>query len=387
MTDNLSYDTFLSYNAKDRDYVESIASSLQEEAGLAVFFDLWSIIPGDSWQEALEEGLAQASTCVIFFGKHGLGPWQRQEMRAALERRVEEEGFRVIPVILPDSENLSPGDLPSFLGQFSCLDLRRFSVEESISELVVGILGQNDQAEAVSRSAAERFALARDTALALIDKSEKVDSLYPWRAMRGSFSFWRAALILYLVCYYLFYLLFWWIGESFQYPTLGMFDHELPGDYFLSLGIFTVVGLVAGAVLALPWVWRRRKHYREALQRYRSILDKAEALHLISARNTSIHSVLRSSCPHCGESVGIALESANERSKRFLASMVCRYAFLAALVTSAALFLTETRTAATSSLLGAGLFLLFLKWPRLVSRSQCLVCGQESSRQISLASV
>jgi hypothetical protein len=51
------YDVFLSYNSDDREAVELIARHIREEAHLEPFLDRWHLIPGEPWQEAIEEAL------------------------------------------------------------------------------------------------------------------------------------------------------------------------------------------------------------------------------------------------------------------------------------------------------------------------------------------
>ena len=81
------YDVFLSHTSGDKDSVERIARRLRAEAQLEPFLDKWHLIPGEPWQEALEEALDQSRTCAVFLGK-ALGPWQNEEMRSALEEQV-----------------------------------------------------------------------------------------------------------------------------------------------------------------------------------------------------------------------------------------------------------------------------------------------------------
>jgi hypothetical protein len=82
--------------------VSDLAAKL-EERGLACWLDEWNLIPGNPWQPAIEEALGQCDTCLVFFGPHGLGPWHNEEMRLALQRRVNssDRKLRVLPIILP----------------------------------------------------------------------------------------------------------------------------------------------------------------------------------------------------------------------------------------------------------------------------------------------
>jgi hypothetical protein len=106
-------DAFLSYNRVDRNAVQALARYLKEKAKLDVWLDQWNLLPGDAWQEEIDLVLDRSRTCVIFWGKSGLGPWQHEEMRAALERRVTERDYRIVPVLLPGC--LSPEKMPAFL--------------------------------------------------------------------------------------------------------------------------------------------------------------------------------------------------------------------------------------------------------------------------------
>jgi hypothetical protein len=97
------YDVFLSHNSKDKPAVETFAARLMDEAGIKVWLDKWNLIPGEPWQEEIERALDQSQTCAVFLGPGGFGGWHHEEMRAALNRRVEGRTpkFRVIPVLLP----------------------------------------------------------------------------------------------------------------------------------------------------------------------------------------------------------------------------------------------------------------------------------------------
>ena len=110
------FHVFLSHNSADKPAVEELARRLKAE-GIEGWFDKWHLIPGEPWQEALERALADSATVAVFVGPSGFGPWQNEEMRAALARRVSEsEGsFRVIPVLLPGATREERSRLPTFL--------------------------------------------------------------------------------------------------------------------------------------------------------------------------------------------------------------------------------------------------------------------------------
>jgi len=105
MLPELKYDVFLSHNSKDKPQVAALARHLREEHGLRPFLDEWHLVPGEASQPALEEAL-RASRCVaVFVGPEGIGPWQNEEMRAAITRAVRtRDDYRVIPVLLPGAD-------------------------------------------------------------------------------------------------------------------------------------------------------------------------------------------------------------------------------------------------------------------------------------------
>ena len=87
------YDVFLSHNRADKVSVEQLAVRLEDETGLKPFLDKWHLVPGEPWQEAIEEALDNSAACAVFLGSGGLGSWENEEMRAALERRVRAKHF------------------------------------------------------------------------------------------------------------------------------------------------------------------------------------------------------------------------------------------------------------------------------------------------------
>src|SRR5262249_45042854 len=111
---------FLSHNAKDKPQVEALARQLLDR-GLRPWLDKWEIVPGRSWQEALQDAIDQASAVLVCIGAHGLGSVQLPEVEAALDRAFEDPARLVIPVFLPGAQAV---ELPHFLKHCSPLDLR-----------------------------------------------------------------------------------------------------------------------------------------------------------------------------------------------------------------------------------------------------------------------
>src|SRR5271166_5533676 len=112
----MPFNVFLSHSSTDKPAVEELARRLAKE-GIQAWLDKWHLIPGDSWQPAIEKALAESETCAVFVGPSGFGPWQNEEMRAAIDQRVRDSDrrFRVIPVLLPGARRAERSSLPTFL--------------------------------------------------------------------------------------------------------------------------------------------------------------------------------------------------------------------------------------------------------------------------------
>jgi len=135
------YDVFLSHAGGDKPAVERLATKLRE-AGVEPFLDKWHLIPGQPWQEALEEALDESRTCAVFIGKV-IGPWQNEEMRSALAERVRDHSIRVIPVLLPGGKEPGKEVLPRFLRRLTWVDFRAdLDDEDAFGRLLAGIRGE-----------------------------------------------------------------------------------------------------------------------------------------------------------------------------------------------------------------------------------------------------
>jgi energy-coupling factor transporter ATP-binding protein EcfA2 len=120
MTSENPYDTFLSYNSRDRALAKRLAERLRAE-GLTPFVDFWELLGGRPWPPALEKALENSRACTVLIGPHGLGRWQIREMYAALDRQVRDPDFPVIPLLIPGGN-----EVPStFLRLNTWVDMRR----------------------------------------------------------------------------------------------------------------------------------------------------------------------------------------------------------------------------------------------------------------------
>jgi hypothetical protein len=141
MTEAIQYDVFLSHSSADKPTVEILARRLVE-AGLTPWLDTWNLVPGEPWQEAIEEALEACQTVAVFLGPSGIGSWENEEMRSALEERVRDRSRRVIPVLLPGAPDPREKPLPRFLRRMTWVDFRGgLDDEDAFQRLVAGIRG------------------------------------------------------------------------------------------------------------------------------------------------------------------------------------------------------------------------------------------------------
>jgi hypothetical protein len=139
----MPFHVFLSHSSTDKPAVEELARRLAGE-GIQAWLDKWHLIPGDPWQPAIEKALAESETCAVFIGPSGFGPWQNEEMRAAIDRRVRDSGrqFRVIPVLLPGAHRAERSSLPTFLAATTWVEFRdSLDDPDAFHRLVWGIRG------------------------------------------------------------------------------------------------------------------------------------------------------------------------------------------------------------------------------------------------------
>jgi tetratricopeptide (TPR) repeat protein len=138
-----NFDVFLSHSSKDKPAVETIARLLRDEHQIKAWLDKWNLVPGEAWQDALEDALDDSQTFAVFLGPSGIGPWENEEMRSAIEDRVQDKSRRVIPVLLPGAPDNKDLKIPRFLRRATWVDFRSgLDDKEALYRLFCGITGQ-----------------------------------------------------------------------------------------------------------------------------------------------------------------------------------------------------------------------------------------------------
>jgi hypothetical protein len=140
----MKFDVFLSHNSEDKPAVEVIGLLLQEAYNLKCWLDKWYLVPGEPWQEALEKALDDSQAVAVFIGPNTISLWENEEMRNALEERVQNKSRRVIPVLLPGAPDKESLKLPRFLRRLTWVDFRTGGLHDisALHRLYCGISGK-----------------------------------------------------------------------------------------------------------------------------------------------------------------------------------------------------------------------------------------------------
>jgi len=138
--EDFKWDVFLSYHNPDDISVEQIAKKLTERE-LKVWWDRWEVAPGDDFQEKLWEGLTRSWATAVFIGPKTLGRWQDKEVKAAIDKQVN-DGKPVFAVFLPGIPEPDKVDI-GFLKLFSRVAFESLNEERALNRIYFGITGIN----------------------------------------------------------------------------------------------------------------------------------------------------------------------------------------------------------------------------------------------------
>ncbi|MBU1751228.1 MAG: caspase family protein [Chloroflexi bacterium] len=142
MTDQHPHHIFFSYSPETYDFVEPLARRLRSDARLSFWFGPWHSVLGVPIQEQMEEALREAQACAVFISTGEVRGWQNEQVRTAIQTRVEDEpAYRIIPVLVPGAVRLHKQDLPPFLRRYEAVEFSGPDDEHAFKRLLAGILG------------------------------------------------------------------------------------------------------------------------------------------------------------------------------------------------------------------------------------------------------
>jgi hypothetical protein len=151
---------FLSYNAKDLGLMQSLEAALRRKDTQAkIFFAPKSLQAGGLWLPALASEIAQATAFLLLVGENGISPWQAMEYYEALDRRVKQQDFPVVLVLLDGQP--APG-LP-FLRQLHWVITADPASDKSLAQMMDAVSGSAGSTEELWRHTAPYRGLAAMT--------------------------------------------------------------------------------------------------------------------------------------------------------------------------------------------------------------------------------
>jgi|SRR6516164_3552766 hypothetical protein len=107
--------TFISYHTVDRPIALALKEGIERDSpGADVFVDSVKLRYGQFWQPALFEAIEKSDSFLIIV-RNRLGEWQKVEYYAAFDRRVKEQQFVLLPIIIADRLNGSFPNLPGLM--------------------------------------------------------------------------------------------------------------------------------------------------------------------------------------------------------------------------------------------------------------------------------
>lgn len=94
---SINYDVFISHSTANRRWATDFATKLKDN-GLTVFYDVWSVAPGQQFEDAIRQGLRDSKSVVVVFDQSSVGSaWSAFEVGAAIGT-----GKQVVPVLADD---------------------------------------------------------------------------------------------------------------------------------------------------------------------------------------------------------------------------------------------------------------------------------------------
>ncbi|MFA9493373.1 toll/interleukin-1 receptor domain-containing protein [Streptococcus sp. E17BB] len=128
---------FISYNHKDQDIVDMIARKFAIEFGRDnIFYDKWSMQPGDSILEKMNEGLEKVSVFFYFVSKNSLlSTMVNREWQVALKRSLA-EGVKFIPVRVDDCK------VPTIISDIIYVDLYGQGLNNAVEQMKASVRGE-----------------------------------------------------------------------------------------------------------------------------------------------------------------------------------------------------------------------------------------------------
>src|SRR5262245_28359459 len=143
LTGGLMYSAhiFISHASKDDDFVKELREALESQR-LPVWVDSRALRGGAKLAPEIEQAIKQAQQTIVVLSPNTINsPWVRKEIQQALavEKRRGEDGYRVIPLLLPGVE---PSALALWFDEEPVgvkIELKVGSVSEALPQILAAL--------------------------------------------------------------------------------------------------------------------------------------------------------------------------------------------------------------------------------------------------------
>jgi formylglycine-generating enzyme required for sulfatase activity len=129
---------FLSYHTPDRTIALSLKRAIEDTLrGADVFVDQTHLRYGHLWQPSLFDAIANAQAFLILVS-HRAGDWQKFEYYEALDRKVKNDAFVLLPVIIADRAKGPAANLPG-LAQLHWIESTEPTAPDPLAKIVAAL--------------------------------------------------------------------------------------------------------------------------------------------------------------------------------------------------------------------------------------------------------
>jgi formylglycine-generating enzyme required for sulfatase activity len=129
---------FLSYHTPDRAIALGLKGAIEATLpGADVFVDQTHLRHGHLWQPNLFDAIAKTQAFLILVS-HGVGDWQMFEYYQALDRKVKDDAFVLLPVIIADRTKGAAANLPG-LTQLHWIESTEPTAPDPLAKIVAAL--------------------------------------------------------------------------------------------------------------------------------------------------------------------------------------------------------------------------------------------------------
>lgn len=131
---------FISHDSKDKEiFVRGLAASISQ-SGFSVWYDEYSLAPGDSLRKNIEDGLKTCPKCIVVLSKNFLcnDGWAAREFDSIYTRELLEKRNIIVPVWL-DVSNNDVFDYSPILADRVAVIVDPDDIDASVRKIIVAI--------------------------------------------------------------------------------------------------------------------------------------------------------------------------------------------------------------------------------------------------------